>query len=150
MASGKPFRPSITATRISLSPRWLSSFMTPNQNLAPSFWSIQIPSTSLVPSRWMHKARYTALFLTVPSSRILTLKASKNTTGYIDSKGRAFHSMTSSSTESVTALIRSLETSTLYCSSRKRLISRTVIPWAYIAMILVSKPPKRFWPLRIN
>src|ERR1700730_5943868 len=106
MASGKPFRPSITATRISFSPRWLSSFMTPNQNFAPSFWSIQIPSTSLVLSRWMHKARYTALFLTVPSSRIFTLKASKNTTGYIDSKGRAFHSMTSSSTESVTALIK--------------------------------------------
>ena len=35
----------------------------------------------------MHKATYTALFLTVPSSRILTLRASKNTTGYIKSKG---------------------------------------------------------------
>src|SRR6266481_270547 len=36
MASGKPFKPSITATRISFSPRWLSSFMTPSQNFAPS------------------------------------------------------------------------------------------------------------------
>src|SRR3981081_689644 len=150
MASGKPFKPSITATRISFSPRWLSSFMTPSQNLAPSLCWIQIPSTSLVPSLWMPNARYTALFLTVPSSRILTLKASKNTTGYIGSKGRFCHSMTSSRIESVTVLIRSVDTSTLYCSSKKRLISRTVIPWAYIAMILVSNPPKRFWPLRMS
>src|ERR1700738_3575332 len=101
MASGKPFKPSITATRISFSPRWLSSFMTPSQNFAPSLCCIQIPSTSLVPSRWMPNARYTALFLTVPSSRILTLKASKNTTAYIGSKGRFCHSITSSRTESV-------------------------------------------------
>src|ERR1700738_1401363 len=105
MASGKPFRPSITATRISFSPRWLSSFMTPSQNFAPSLCCIQMPSTSLVPSRWMPKARYTALFLTVPSSRILTLKASKNTTAYIGSKGRFCHSITSSRTESVTVLL---------------------------------------------
>src|ERR1700726_414495 len=124
MASGKPFKPSITATRISFSPRWLSSFMTPSQNLAPSLCWIQIPSTSLVPSLWMPNARYTALFLTVPSSRILTLKASKNTTGYIGSKGRFCHSMTSARTESVTVLIRSVDTSTLYCSSKFNLAHR--------------------------
>jgi len=25
-----------------------------------------------------------------------------------------------------------------------------LIPWAYMAMILVSKPPNRRWPLRMN
>ena len=34
------------------------------------------------------RARYTALFFTLPSSRIFTLRASKKTTGYISSNGR--------------------------------------------------------------
>ena len=36
MASGKPFRPSTTAMRISSTPRFLSSVITRSQNLAPS------------------------------------------------------------------------------------------------------------------
>ena len=44
MASGKPFRPSTTATRMSLAPRAARSFITRSQNLAPSFCSIHIPS----------------------------------------------------------------------------------------------------------
>src|SRR6516164_10549646 len=84
---------------------------------------------------WFQRPVDYRYFLTEPSSRILTLKASKKTTGYIDSSGRFCHSTTSSKTKSVTVLIRSADTSTLYCSSRKRWISRTVIPWAYMAMI---------------
>lgn len=41
IASGKPFRPSMTASRISSTPRFLSSFITGSQNLAPSFCSSQ-------------------------------------------------------------------------------------------------------------
>ena len=52
-------------------------------------------------------ARYTALLRTTPSSRILTRSASKNTTGYSGSSGRACHAVTSATTASVTALIRS-------------------------------------------
>jgi hypothetical protein len=44
IASGKPFKPSITATRIFFSPRWLSSFMR--------------LSTSLVSSRWIPNAKF--------------------------------------------------------------------------------------------
>src|SRR6058998_982182 len=48
IASGKPFRPSTTAMRISPMPRFLSSFMTRSQNLAPSEVSIHSPRISLV------------------------------------------------------------------------------------------------------
>src|SRR6476661_2867194 len=50
IASGKPLRPSTTAIRMSSTPRFLSSFMTRSQNLAPSFCSSQSPRISLVPS----------------------------------------------------------------------------------------------------
>ena len=56
MASGKPLRPSTTATRMSAMPRFLSSFMTLSQNLAPSVCSIQIPRISFVPSDKMPRA----------------------------------------------------------------------------------------------
>src|SRR5260370_1605589 len=48
MASGKPLSPSITAMRISCTPRFLSSLITASQNLAPSLCWIQRPNTSLV------------------------------------------------------------------------------------------------------
>src|ERR1700741_4380017 len=41
MASGKPFRPSTTAIRMSWAPRFFSSFIARSQNLAPSVCSIQ-------------------------------------------------------------------------------------------------------------
>ena len=44
-------------------------------------------STSRVPSRNTPSARYSALFCTIVSSRIFTRSASKNTTGYIGSRG---------------------------------------------------------------
>lgn len=47
IASGKPFRPSTTAIRMPAMPRFLSSFCTLSQNLAPSVCSIQMPSTLL-------------------------------------------------------------------------------------------------------
>src|ERR1700722_15419768 len=50
IASGNPFRPSTMAIRMSSTPRFLSSVMTRNQNLAPSEVSIQRPRMSLVPS----------------------------------------------------------------------------------------------------
>src|SRR3954465_2524556 len=43
IASGNPFRPSTTAMRMSPTPRFLSSFMTRSQNLAPSVFSIHRP-----------------------------------------------------------------------------------------------------------
>ena len=47
MASGKPFRPSTTAIRMSWAPRVLSSLTTRSQNLAPSVCSIQMPKNLL-------------------------------------------------------------------------------------------------------
>ncbi len=112
MASGKPFRPSTTAIRMSWVPRFFSSFITDSQNLAPSFSAIQRPRTSRWPSRVTPKATYTALFLTVrlSASRSFTRSASKITIGYIRSSARLCHSRTSSRTASVTRLIRSGET----------------------------------------
>jgi hypothetical protein len=81
MASGKPLSPSTTANRTSSTPRVLSSFMTRSQNLAPSLCSIHRPRTCLCPSQSRARARWTALFLTTLSSRILTRRASKKTTG---------------------------------------------------------------------
>lgn len=49
MASGNPFNPSTTAIRTSSRPRFFISFMTRNQNLAPSFCSIHRPNISLMP-----------------------------------------------------------------------------------------------------
>ena len=54
---GLRLSPSTTAIRISSTPRLRSSFMTFSQNLAPLFYSIQMPSTSLVPSGAMPSAR---------------------------------------------------------------------------------------------
>src|ERR1700730_16853916 len=50
IASGKPFRPSTTAMRMSPTPRFFSSFMTRSQNLAPSEVSIHRPRKSFAPS----------------------------------------------------------------------------------------------------
>ncbi len=90
------------AMRMSLTPRFFSSDMTRIQNFAPSVCSIQIPSTSLRPSDVTPIARYTALLRTVPSSRILTRRASKNTSAKSASSGRLCQRPTSSSTASVT------------------------------------------------
>jgi len=59
------------------------------------------------------------LFRTTASSRILTRSASKNTTGYIGSSGRACQAVTSAITSSVIELMKSGETSVPYCSRRK-------------------------------
>ena len=71
----------------------------------------------LSPSQSMPTARYTGRFATTPS-RIFTISASMNTTGYTASSGRACHCCSSSNTPSVTRLIRSGETSTSYISRR--------------------------------
>ena len=57
ITSGNPFRPSTTAIRMSSTPRFLSSVMTRNQNLAPSEVSIQRPRMSFVPSA-LRRARH--------------------------------------------------------------------------------------------
>src|SRR5450830_872899 len=77
MASGKPRSPSTTAMSTSLRPRFLSSLKTFSKNLAPSVCSIHRPGTSLRPSARTPSARYTALFLPLPSSWILSRNASK-------------------------------------------------------------------------
>lgn len=107
MACGNPFKPSTTAINRSSRPRFFSFVMTRSQNLAPSVCLIQIPRMSLVLSARTPSARYTALFLTVPSSPILARRASKNTSGYIASSGRFCHSVTSSMTSPVMVEIRS-------------------------------------------
>lgn len=84
------------------------------QNFAPSVFSIHSPNMSRVPSGSTPKANYTALFRTTASSRIFTLSASKNTTGYIRSSGRDCHAPTSDITASVTELMNSGDTSTSY------------------------------------
>src|SRR6476619_3789561 len=53
-----------------------------------SVCSIQRLRTSFSPDGLRPNATYIALFLTVPSSRILTRRASKKTTGYTGSSGR--------------------------------------------------------------
>lgn len=59
IASGKPLRPSTTAISRSSTPRFLSSFMTRSQNLAPSFCSSQAENflAAVVPyaERHMHR-----------------------------------------------------------------------------------------------
>ena len=104
-ACSMPLSPSVTAIRMSCTPRAFSSLKTRIQNFAPSVFSIQIPRISRVPSRITPRARYTALLRTTASSRIFTRRASKNTTGYIVSRGRDCHSATSSITSSVTELM---------------------------------------------
>ncbi|MNR04350.1 hypothetical protein D3C85_1203050 [compost metagenome] len=53
-----------------------------------------------------------ALLRTTASSLIFTRKASKKTTGYIGSSGRACQAVTSAMTASVTELMNSGDTST--------------------------------------
>jgi len=101
-----------------VTPRVLRSLNTFIQNFAPSVFSIQSPRMSRVPSGSTPKARYTALLRTTPSSRIFTRRASKNTTGYIGSSGRACQAPTSAITASVTALMNSADTSMAYISAR--------------------------------
>src|SRR5450755_1810527 len=64
-----------------------------------------MPSTSLRPSGVTPIAKYTALLRTVPSSRIFTRSASRNTSAYNGSSGRLCQRPTSSSTASVTVEI---------------------------------------------
>ena len=92
---------------MSLTPRVFRSLNTFIQNFAPSVVSIHRPRISREPSRRTPSARYTALLRTTLSSRIFTRNASKNTTGYTASSGRACQAVTSASTPSVTVLIRS-------------------------------------------
>src|SRR4051794_29221780 len=54
IASGKPFRPSITAISTSSTPRFLSSLMTRSQNLAPSVCSIHSGAIGPNPERHVH------------------------------------------------------------------------------------------------
>ncbi len=49
-ASGMPFKPSVTAIRMSFTPRVLRSLKTFIQNLAPSVFSIHMPRMSRVQS----------------------------------------------------------------------------------------------------
>ena len=49
----------------------------------------------------------------------MTRRASKKTTGYMDSSGRDCQAVTSAITASVTELMNSGETSVPYCSARK-------------------------------
>jgi hypothetical protein len=79
MASGKPLSPSTTAIKMSWVPRLRSSVITRSQNFAPSVCSIQSPRISLWPEQRTPIARYTARLLTMPSLRIFTRSASKNT-----------------------------------------------------------------------
>ncbi len=118
IASASPLRPSTTAIRMSPQPRVFRSLNTLSQNLAPSVCSIQMPSTSRLPSGSTPSARYTALLRTTASSRILTRSASKKTTGYIASSGRLYQAATSDITSSVTLLMNSGDTSVPYISCR--------------------------------
>ena len=81
MASGNPTSPSTSATRMSSTPRLLSSVITRSQNPAPSVCSIQRPMTSLWPSRSTPKARQTALFRTTPEPRIFTRRHRRSPLG---------------------------------------------------------------------
>ncbi|MNY07954.1 hypothetical protein D3C86_1407810 [compost metagenome] len=56
-ASGMPFKPSVTAMRMSPTPRVLRSLNTFIQNLAPSVPSIHRPRMSRVPSGSTPRAR---------------------------------------------------------------------------------------------
>ena len=134
IASGRPVNPSQHTMHTSCTPRDFSSDSTDSQNFAdsPVDGPIHMPSTCFAPSQSMPMARYTGRFATTPS-RIFTISASMNTTGYTASNGRACHACSSSSTASVTLEIRSGDTSTWYISRRCAWISRVVNPRAYSA-----------------
>ncbi len=71
IASGKPFRPSTQAIKISCTPRFCSSVSTFNQNFAPSFSAIHMPISLLWPSVLIPKARKIDLLITCLSWRTL-------------------------------------------------------------------------------
>src|SRR3954453_773889 len=116
--------------------------MTRSQNLAPSVCSIHSPRISLVPSARTPSATWMALLRTRASSRILTRSASKKISGETGSSGRACQAAISSKTASVTALIRSGETSMPYSSRRCPTISRVLMPRAYIEITLFVETRK--------
>ena len=91
IASGNPSGISTTAIRMSWVPRLRISFITRSQNLAPSPYSIYISSTSLWPDACTPITRYTALFFTSPSSRIVT-RIKERQKGYVFSIDRSPHS----------------------------------------------------------
>ncbi len=114
-----PLSPSVTAIRMSPTPRVLRSLKTFTQNFAPSVLSIHSPWMSRVPPASTPSARQMALLRTTASSRIFTRSASKSTTRYIGSSGRDCQADTSVMTASVTELTNSGNTSVAYCSARK-------------------------------
>jgi hypothetical protein len=63
-----------------LHPTIFSSPIMRSKNSAPSVCSIQIPRISLYPEQRTPIAKYTARLLAIPSLRIFTRIASKNTT----------------------------------------------------------------------
>lgn len=65
------------------------------------------------------KGQLDGLVRTTASSRIMTRRQSKNTTGYIGSSGRACQAVTSAITASVTVLMNWGDTWLTYCSTRK-------------------------------
>ena len=82
MASGNPFSPSMIAIKMSFTPRFLISVITRSQNFAP-FGLLDPDAEYVLAALGLTPiARYTALLRTVPSSRILTRSASKNTSAY--------------------------------------------------------------------
>src|SRR4051812_33823063 len=108
--SGRPFSPSHTTKKTSVTPRFFMSMSTLIQNLAPSPpVPAHSPRTSLRPSTVTPIAAYTGRFATWPS-RTLTTMASMNTATYTLSSGRDDHSDISSTTLSVIRDTVSLET----------------------------------------
>ena len=87
-ALGSPFKPSVTAIKMSCTPLALSSLKTDSQNEALSVSSSQSPRMSFVPSARTASAMCMALGITAPEAeRILMRIASKKTTGYMGSSG---------------------------------------------------------------
>jgi hypothetical protein len=84
------------------------------QTIAPSVCAIQRPTMARDRSGRTPGPRETALLRTTAASRTVTRRASKQTTGDTDSRGRLCHAVTSATMAAVTALIRSGETSTAY------------------------------------
>jgi hypothetical protein len=76
---GKTLEPIDHRDQDVLDPRLRNSLITRSQNFAPSVCSIQMPRISLCPEQRMPMDRYTARLLPIPSLRIFTRIASKNT-----------------------------------------------------------------------
>ncbi len=149
IALGKPLRPSTTAISISATPRFLSSFMTRSQNLAPSVARSNaedvLRSVGQDAERDVHRlVAHDALVADFDSDRV---EEYARVIG-VQRSPLPFGDCLQHGVGNRRDQVR--RTSIPYSSSRCPQISRTIIPRACIDTILSSKSGNRRWYLAIS